>query len=168
MRRASALGALAALVVRLAAASQTFALDGPDVSLRVVVNDGERGNRTYISEFYLKRAGALATGNSVFNFSHAPTGAWSDLRLSSTAVAWEGGAAGSTGGVVTLQTPARLALAGIALGASVTESWALDVSAGFSWIVERAYAAALNVTCERGPTLVFDTEYATGALPTAS
>lgn len=67
----------------------TVALEGPDVLVRVVIADGTVGNRTYLSELFLKRSGSLATSNVLFNFSQLSGGftdSWSTSRLSSTAV----------------------------------------------------------------------------------
>jgi len=117
--------ALAWLCVSAARAATVVTLDGPAARAVVVVGDAALGGGTYVSELYMKRAGAVATANMVFNFSQvggfAPR--WSASRVSSTALAWVGGGgaawAGSTGGAVAAQSPTALTVAGIALGAAV-------------------------------------------------
>jgi hypothetical protein len=150
------------------AAVSVVTLEGPDALVRVIVDDDAVGNRTYISELYLKRAGSIATASVVFNFSQVSGGYtpdWSTSRLSSTALAWLDGSgvaqwAGSTGGSITAQSPSALTIAGIALGPA-SETWTIDVSSGFTWRADRAYgsAAAVAVTCDRGPALILNTEF---------
>lgn len=82
---------LALLCASAAAAATVVTLDGPAARAVIVVGDAAMGGSTYVSELYLKRAGAVATANVVFNFTQVRGGyapSWSTSRVSSTAVAW--------------------------------------------------------------------------------
>jgi hypothetical protein len=155
------------LLLATTAAVNVVTLDGPHFIARVVVGDDVIGNSTYISELYVKRAGAIVSANMVFNFSQVSGGyapQWSTSRLSSTALVWldSDGAQqweGSTGGSIVAQSPTALTVANITLGPA-TETWTIDVASGFEWSTERAYGTVgVASTCERGPALILNTEF---------
>ena len=87
--------------------------------------------------------------------SSPPYGAWA-------------ASSGGTAAVVPDSGGSAVVVTGVSVGPYAREDWVLNLSTGFSWAVSRTYTAAQTYSCDRGPLLTMNTQYALGSFPMGS
>ena len=75
---------------------------------------------------------------------------------------------GGAGAAVAGSGGSAVVVTGVSVGPFAREDWILNLSTGFEWAVARTYTAAQTYTCERGPLLTMNTQYALGDFPMGS